>query len=424
MLLSNVRALLSAPASRLIIVAGWAIVALALLAFVARLDMLLTVRSDFTQDYLAAQAALRGESIYDPFAPEELAALGLRPDALQNYHPPFTIALLLPVALLPYRAAVLLWTALGLGLYLWMWRAVLRELGLLSPPGWAPLLVGLSLLWFPLQFHIILAQLSIPLAACVVGSWLALRRGREAMAGALLGLAILIKIFPALLLLNLVARRRWRALGAAVAVGGAGLALTLAVIGPGDLLRYRAEVAPANLAVFRNELHNISLHAAFSRLFAGSEYIEPLVAAPTLANLLAAAAVGGLVLLLAVALWRLPAERGADDRAFAMVCAAMPVLTPTSWSHSFVLLILPLALVLRDLLARPDPVRLRAAALAFVLISLPDNTMARQIASIYQPALVPWYATLPMLLTTAGALLLLALLLPWGRLAPAPAEAA
>jgi hypothetical protein len=396
--------------SRVLKAGGWALIALALMALSMRLQVLTTVRSDFTQDYLAAQAALRAESIYAPFTPEQLAGVGLRPDVLQNYHPPLTIALLLHLGLLPYSLAVILWTVFCLGLYVWIWYAVVRELDLGIPAAWGPLLIGLSLLWFPFQFHIILAQLSIPLAACVVGCWLSLRRGRDVLAGALLGLAVLIKLFPALLLLYLVWRRRWRALGAAAAVGAAGLALTLATIGLDNLLVYRETIVPANLATFRSELHNVSLSAAFGRVFVGSEYIAPLVYAPALADLLTAACVGALALLLADTIRRLRASDEGDTLAVALLCAALPVLTPTSWSHSFVLLILPCALLVKGLPGSPTINQTRPLVVAFLLISLPDIALARQIARLYQPALVPWYATLPMLLTMAGVLLLIVLL--------------
>lgn len=415
MQLDNLSNLLGRPAATRIVFVGWLVLALAALTYLPRLDVLMTKGSDFTQDYLAIQALLRGESIYDLFTPDQIAALGLEPYALQNYHPPATIVLLLPLGLLPYQQAVLLWSGLSLALYLWLWHVTLRALGLSLLPGWAPLLVGVSLLWYPFQFHMILAQLSIPLTACVIGSWLALRAGRERLAGALLGLAILIKLFPALLLLYFVVRRRWQALAAAVAVVGAGLLLTLAVVGVDDMLRYRQAIAPANLATFSGEMHNLSFNGAFTRLLAGSPFIAPLVAAPTMALALTAAACGAVLIALGAAAWRLPRDRRGDDLAIALVCVAMPLLNPISWSHSFVLLIMPAALAVRGLVDAPDPRWARVAALAFLLISVPDNALARAIARHYQPALVPWFATLPMLLTTAGALLLLALLLARGR---------
>lgn len=409
MQLANLQRHLTPPLSRQLQIVGWAILLVALISIGARLRVLTTVSSDFAQDYLAGRALLAGRSIYDLFTPADFTAIGLAPNSMYNFHPPTTIALMLPLALLPYQAAIVLWTALCLGLYLITWQLLLRTLDVRPPRGLLPLLVGLSLLWFPLQFHVILGQLSIPMMACVVGSWAALRRGREGLAGALLAIAVLLKIFPGLLLLYLLLRGRWRAVAAAAAVGLAGLLLTLAVVGPGDMLRYRAEMAPENLREYASSPHNVSLHSVFSRLFTGDEYMAPLVEAPTVAAALTGAASLGLLGLLALAAWRAPRSSAGDDLAFALTCAAMPLLTPTSWSHGFVLLILPLALAWRAALADGRLWRLRLVGLTTLLISLPDVEIARLLAA-YQPERVPWYAALIMLPTTAGLLLLFGLL--------------
>lgn len=408
--LAKLQRYLSPPLVRPLQIVGWAVLLVALLSIGARLRVLTTVSSDFSQDYLAGRAVLQGRSIYDTFVGADYVAAGLESYQMDNYHPPTTIALMLPLALLPYQAAIVLWTAICVGLYLLSWAMVLRTLGVRPPRALLPLLAGLSLLWFPLQFHIILGQLSIPMMACVVGAWSALRRGREGLAGALLALAVLLKIFPALLLLYLLLRGRWRAVAAAAAVGLAGLALTLAVIGPADVLRYRVEVAPANLREYAAYPHNVSLHGVFSRLLAGDQFIAPLVEAAAAAAALTAAVSLAMLGLLALAAWRAPRGGAGDDLAFALICAAMPLLTPTSWSHGFVLLALPLALAWRAALADGSLARLRLLGLTTLLISLPDLEIARLLV-VYQPERVPWYAALIMLPTTLGLLLLFGALL-------------
>lgn len=389
---------------RLSAIAGWIVIGVALAALLVRLHTLITARSDFTQDYMAARALLAGHSIYDLFPAQDLAAQGLRAEALANYHPPFNALLFLPLALLPYQAAAVLWTLLLLLLYLLIGAIVVRELGIAVPAHVAPLAIGLSLLWYPFQFNIILGQLSLPLAACVVGAWALLDRRRDGLAGALIGLAALIKLFPALLLLYLLLRRRWRALGAALLTIAAGMVITVAVVGLGDTLRYQNEIVALNVADFRASVLNVSLSAVFNRMFAGDIHVSPLVAAPALAALLTALADFALVLLLARATLRRHATRHDDAVVYALYCVAMPLLSPTSWSHSFPLLALPLGLLALRLRARPSRRWIQIAVLTFVLLSLPDVALARQIAALYEPARLPWYIVLPMALPTIGLL--------------------
>jgi alpha-1,2-mannosyltransferase len=391
---------------RLSIIAGWVTTIVALLALLGRLRTLIAIRSDFTQDYMAVLAFRHGRSIYDLFSAGDLAAQGLQAEALANYHPPFNVLLFLPVALFPYQVAVVLWTLGLLLLYLLSGSIIVRELGISIPRYALPLLVGLSLLWYPFQFNIILGQLSLVLVACVIGGWALLRRRRDGLAGVLIGLAVLIKIFPALLLLYLVLRRRWWAVGSALVVIAAGMLLTLAAVGVGDVLRYQTEIVALNVADFRSSVLNVALTAVFNRLFVGDSHISPLVLAPPLATLLSILADLTLVLLLMRATLLRRATRRDDDVVYALLCVGMPLLSPTSWSHSFPLLLLPFGLLVCQLQARPERRLFQLGALTFVLLSLPDVAIARMIAASYEPARLPWYAVLPMALPTLGLLLL------------------
>jgi alpha-1,2-mannosyltransferase len=222
----------------------------------------------------------------------------------------------------------------------------------------------------------------------------------------LIGLAVLIKIFPALLLLYLVLRRRWWAVGSALITIGVGMLLTLAVVGVGDVLRYQTEIVALNVVNFRSSMLNVALTAVFNRLFIGDSHISPLVDAPLLATLLTIVADLILALLLARAILLRRATRRDDDVAYALLCVGMPLLSPTSWSHSFPLLLLPFGLLVCQWQARPERRLLQLGALAFVLLSLPDVAIARMIAAGYEPARLPWFAVLPMALPTIGLLLL------------------
>jgi hypothetical protein len=182
--------------------------------------------------------------------------------------------------------------------------------------------------------------------------------------------------------------------------------MTLAVVGVGDVLRYQAEIVALNVANFRSSVLNVALTAVFNRLFVGDGRISPLVDAPLVATVLAVLAdlLLGLLLVRAALLRR--TTRRDDDVVYALLCVGMPLLSPTSWSHSFPLLLLPFGLLVCQLRAYPQRRLFQLGALTFVLLSLPDVAIARMIAASYEPARLPWYAVLPMALPTLGLLLL------------------
>src|SRR5262245_31893775 len=180
----------SAPRLWLALIIGGALVAVGVLMLLMRVQNAQVVSSDFTQDYVAAQALRAGRSIYVELTAADLsaAALGTRqaliaPGPIVNFHPPFDALLFAPVPLAPYDQAVLASSILSGLLFLAIGWIVLRELRIGLAPHWCVLLLGLGLCWYPFQAHIALGQLSLLVVACLIGCWALLRRGRERLAG-------------------------------------------------------------------------------------------------------------------------------------------------------------------------------------------------------------------------------------------------
>jgi alpha-1,2-mannosyltransferase len=106
---------------------------------------------------------------------------------------------------------------------------------------------------FPTGLELQFGQFHGPAIALALGAMIAFESRRAPLGGALLAAAILAKVFPALLLVVLLARRRWREL-AWTAVAGLGFcALALAFLGP----------APFE-AFFSYQLPRLASGAAFS----------------------------------------------------------------------------------------------------------------------------------------------------------------
>ena len=150
---------------------------------------------------------------------------------VHNYLPFFTI-FMTPWSLLPLRVAAVAFTLLSLGLF--ALTVVLVETLLNDGPA-RPRKATLAAIVLVLAYvHscAVLGQLGLLLLFLVVTTWFLVERGKEYAAGAALGLATLIKLLPAVLIVFFLLKRRWRVAGAALAVTIVlGLGLPLAGLG-------------------------------------------------------------------------------------------------------------------------------------------------------------------------------------------------
>jgi len=325
-------------------------------------------------------------------------------------YPPLVRLLLLPFTWLPPYPAYLLWSALTIGAYLLLLVWLKRTLDLHFTVPWLCLVSGLAVGWYPLWAHLALGQISVFLTLCVLGGWLALRRGHEWGCGIAWGLACALKLFPGLLLIYLLLRQRWRGAGAMALTAAAGFLLPLLAL-PDLSLPYLMEVISSNATLYTLYPVNVSLHGVFSRLLLDNPWFQPLAEAPTLALALWGLASLGVGAVWAWQVWHLPRTDCADSFALAYTCIAMILLSPLSWQHSFPLLLLPFGLLLRALLERPEEGLRRAILLTWVCFALPDLELARALMRAYAPYRPPWWSGLPLLLPTVGMFCL------WGLLA-------
>jgi hypothetical protein len=384
-------------------VVGGTLIVFGLLMLLIRLSNA-TLDADFSQDYLASQALLAGQTIYNP--------------EFYNNHPPFDMLLILPLALLPFHTAFLIWSAIALFCYGAIGLIIVRELKIGLAPYWVALIVGLALCWSPFQEQMALGQWSLLIAACLIGCWALLRHGRDRMAGVLLGFACLIKLFPGLLIIYLLLRRRWWAAGIASATAALGSLLALAVVGPSDTLDFFLRIAPSNGVALAAYPLNVALAGPISRLLVDGTWVRPVVVAPQLANWLIRLMSLVVLIVLARQSWRAPATRRGDDLTYAAVCVAMLLISPLTWQHTFMLLILPFGLLLHDLLDRPNWRGAAVSLLALTLVSLPNIDIARALIESYKPERLPWLAALPLIAPTAG------LVLIWSMIRMPPRAAA
>jgi alpha-1,2-mannosyltransferase len=132
------------------------------------------------------------------------------------FWPPFTIAALVPFALVARASLALsqaLWAVLNVTLLGWSLTRLARW-------GWRPVALAVAAVAKPLQGNFEHQNLLVVLLALIVAAIADLQDGRERRAAVWIGLATAVKIFPGLLLLHFAYRRRWRGLAAGAAVAG------------------------------------------------------------------------------------------------------------------------------------------------------------------------------------------------------------
>ena len=172
---------------------------------------------DFMYYYCAGWVERRGDSMYDPAAFQACVSRALGHEnrhlasAVGSAYPPSALALFRPLAALPFNAAFALWTVLvGAGAL-----ALLRLYGDRPP---APLLIvahpGFVL---SLAYH----KVTLILVPCGLWGLELARRGRDREGGALIGALCVQPHFLAAVLPLLALKRRWTAVGWALAAAAA-----------------------------------------------------------------------------------------------------------------------------------------------------------------------------------------------------------
>jgi hypothetical protein len=232
----------------------------------------LSYNKDLQQEYLTAWALRDGIDIFTPLNQLSARYFPTPTDYFPHAspHPPLLALLSVPLTLLPFPAVVLLWLAMNIALLI----VVGRWLGL-SVQGSLPLAA-----WPPLWWVLYLGQFELVILALAMLGWRAAAGGRDWRAGAWLGVATSIKLYPAFFLLPFAARKRWRVILAAALVVNLVQLGNLATVGASGFVRYYIEVLPAVSARYQSIGLNCSPYGALLRLFGDSADVLPVTYAP------------------------------------------------------------------------------------------------------------------------------------------------
>lgn len=310
------------------------------------------VNVDFFTYYAGAALFAQGKNIYDARPTEAL----LKEQNLiylenSNYiYPPYTAALLsIPATVLPPRILGLLWyiaSLIALAGALWLLLRLTaqtqdrREL----IGKWRDWLI-LALLFVDTNYSYYVGQINAIVLLLLVGFLYCLQRKRPVLSGILLGIAILIKVAPAIFLLYLLVRRETRALIVSIVTVGSVVLLTLPFLA-GQMVNY-IQVALPDSTRLNAHTANQSISTFFTRLFYRNEYTFALFDSPTLVRIFSIAM--GL-LLLSLSFYTVYRSNQHSDKAnslsFSLFLITMVLTAPLAWENLFIFLVVPILLLL------------------------------------------------------------------------------
>jgi len=331
-------------------------------------------RKDVIQEYLLAKATLSGVNPYLPLSELAEQFIGSIPAPTLPHptpHPPPVAILSLPLVLLTYEQAAVVWFLLEVACLFGSTYSLLRWLGIRSLFLWAPLIALMTLGWSPLQEGLILGQLMTFLLILLIGAWQLLRSGRDIQGGILLGCLIALRLILWPILIYLALRRNWRAVGAAGAIAIAANFVAALLMGFDRVAYYYLDVGASVSELYRNCELNFSAWALGWRFFDGTRtsvfvslQAPPLIASPTAAHY--ASYVLPLVLLM-VGLILAARERRFDISFGILICISL-LISPVAWTYYITLASIPVVIVVRDLFTLKLPGRETYAAIVIGLL--------------------------------------------------------
>jgi alpha-1,2-mannosyltransferase len=335
---------------------------------------------DFQDYYFSAKAVLRGKSVYDHQAMVALARGEVGTTGLPPYvYPPLLTVLFVPLTLLAYPTARMVWLALDqilLAAAIVACARICAERGARMPGALFCATFALlgAAAFAPMIDHDWQGQSNtLVLALSVWALYAHLKRTpSDLWTGALLAPAILLKVFPGIFVPYLLLRRRWAAALWAGAAGVVVTALSLVVVSWSDYLRFPHVLADSMyLQEGGGTLANYSMPA-------GVWWVGSLVGAREGIVRVAAAVVRYLPYPLALGAAAWEARREASLQGIGLL---VPVLRMSQafllmgflilkwWEHHLVFALVPLFFAVRLAFFERAAVRIPGAVAALVVVS-------------------------------------------------------
>lgn len=293
--------------------ARWAFIGLCVLYAAVVIPIGVHKGEDITAEIGRSTLLLHGQPLY------------LTPPTQGTWWPPFSTLAIVPFALVAGASLAVakgLWAAIGVWCFGWsLWTAGTRW-------GWRAAWLAVAAIAVPLQDNFQHLNIETLLLALVLAMVVDLADGRDRRAGVWLGIAIALKAFPALLLVWLAYRGRWRAVGISVAVAAG---LTYVALLPFGILGAFTQLSDwVSLSLHAQSQAGAAVTALHMEKLARFTY--------ALGGGMIAVALAHVVVIAAVA-WMLAKQPPTDDtplEAGAVLLLAV-LIAPIAWLHTFTL---------------------------------------------------------------------------------------
>ncbi|HSH39060.1 MAG TPA: glycosyltransferase family 87 protein, partial [Chthoniobacterales bacterium] len=274
-------------------------------------------------------------------------------------YPPPSLLLIWPLHFFSYEGAKALMLVINHACLLFALGFMLRKLfrddsersyGTVA----AALIIAYALLFDPAVVTMQLGQVNLVLLVCICLVWHALKQNGSAWAMAIpLAFAIVLKTYPGLLVLLLIACRRYKAAALTLGLFAGFCALSFAVLPSGIWTDWITRVLPNG-----DEAHpgpwNQNIRAFIARAFMPNQFSEPLIAAPGLVKpsiMLLSACVFAVTMWLSYRCWRIRDGARLMDLHISLYLFTIFLIAPVSWEHHFIYLLPCLVLILLMLLS-------------------------------------------------------------------------
>jgi hypothetical protein len=169
--------------------------------------------------------------------------------------------------------------------------------------------------------------------------------------------------------------------------------ITWLAAGADNVILYINDVIPRHVETFAAFPLNVSFAGVVRTLLEPTQYTAPAAAGAHHVQFVGQL-VNGLFLILVLVLgWRYRNIDAADDL-FALFCISMLLLSPITWEHSRLIILLPLTILLCDGYRQSRPELIRAMVAVLFLFQIPHPVWANYLIGVYSPVPMPWYVAL------------------------------
>ncbi len=347
--------------------------------------------------YVAGHLAIEGRNIYDPGNQMTVVRQQQLGDVYYPYiYFPIVAIGFMPLATLPFNTVQWLWYVLSmltflLSLYM-LYNTALKHFTQSGKYHYGRYLPGISIIIFPslmagLTSNFINGQTNTQILLLLTLCIVALDIRKDYAAGFCLGILAMIKPQPLLIVPYFFIIKRFKAASATIVTFTVGSLLTGILIGWDTFMYYTHEVLPSFAMkatqfppILINAPPNRSIQGLIMRLFTSSRWNPALINMPNAAPLIARLSVLLIIVITALFLFKRLKQSLSFDQIWTDIgwlALTSVIISPLTWDHHFVLLIVfsvPMAVQLLNRPLRRSGLVMIAAWILIAIPSFPMNT--------------------------------------------------